>query len=196
MPEAAFEDLLIANLPNMRAYAMMIARNREQAEDLVQDSVARALAKCHLYQPGTNFKAWVFTVLRNQHIDGLRARRREAITDMPEDVLNDLQIALPRQDDHLVMRDLMRALKRLSADQRDALLLVTVQGMSYEEAAAICGCPIGTIRSRLARARMELHRSLLGEEPAQRPRAAADRPAAAQTAAQSDAAEEAAPAPA
>lgn len=160
-----FHDRLIECLPHLRAFAIMITRDRERAEDLVQDTVVRALSKSHLFAAGTNFKAWLFTILRNQHIDGIRLRRREAIVSMPEDLLQDLQITIPNQESRLVLKELMRAVGDLSHDQQEVLLLVVGQGMSYEQAAQVCACPIGTIRSRLARARQELQRALNGPEP-------------------------------
>ena len=159
---SVFHDQLIDCLPHLRAFAIMITRDRSRADDLVQDAVVRALAKVHLFTPGTNFKAWIFTILRNQHMDAIRRRKWEAVTP-GEEKREPVQIMPANQDDHLVLDELRQALARLPVNQREVLLLVA-SGLSYEEVAQSCGCPIGTIKSRVARARRELHAALLGEE--------------------------------
>lgn len=162
-------DQLIDTLPSLKAFATMLTRDRQRAEDLVQDTVVRALARSELFQPGTNFKAWTFTIMRNHYIDTMRQQKREALTEVGDEVLQNMQVTAANQEHRMVLQDLMRALGNLSDEQREVLSLVVVNGMAYEEAATITGCPIGTIRSRLARARRELERALTGETAAEAP---------------------------
>jgi RNA polymerase sigma-70 factor (ECF subfamily) len=158
-----FQNLLVATLPAMTAFAVMLTRNRQSADDLVHDTVVRALSREELFTPGTNLKAWLFTIMRNLHINNLRAGHRSRIVDIDDDLLPNLASAAPNQEHRLVLKELFQAIGGLNPDQQEVLSLVVGQDMSYEEAAEICGCPIGTIRSRLARARRELERMLAGD---------------------------------
>jgi RNA polymerase sigma-70 factor (ECF subfamily) len=158
-----FQNQLVANLPAMTAFAVMLTRNRSAADDLVHDTVVRALSREELFTPGTNLKAWLFTIMRNLHINNLRAGHRSRIVDIDDDLLPNLASAAPNQEHRLVLKELFRAIGGLNRDQQEVLSLVVGQDMSYEEAAQVCGCPIGTIRSRLARARRELERMLAGD---------------------------------
>jgi RNA polymerase sigma-70 factor (ECF subfamily) len=158
-----FQDLLVSNLPAMTAFAVMLTRNRQSADDLVHDTVVRALSREELFTPGTNLKAWLFTIMRNLHINNLRAGHRSRIVDIDDDLLPNLASAAPNQEHRLVLKELFHAIGTLNRDQQEVLSLVVGQDMSYEEAAEVCGCPIGTVRSRLARARRELERMLTGE---------------------------------
>lgn len=163
-PQAdTFQNQLVANIPAMTAFAVMLTRNRQSADDLVHDTVVRALSREELFTPGTNLKAWLFTIMRNLHINNLRAGHRSRIVDIDDDLLPNLASAAPNQEHRLVLKELFRAIGGLNRDQQEVLSLVVGQDMSYEEAAEICGCPIGTIRSRLARARRELERMLAGD---------------------------------
>ncbi|WP_374371200.1 sigma-70 family RNA polymerase sigma factor [Dongia sp.] len=171
-----FQNQLVATLPAMTAFAVMLTRNRPSADDLVHDTVVRALSREELFTPGTNLKAWLFTIMRNLHINNLRAGHRSRIVDIDDDLLPNLASAAPNQEHRLVLKELFQAIGGLNQDQQEVLSLVVGQDMSYEEAAEICGCPIGTIRSRLARARRELERMLAGDvampaaQPAAKPR--------------------------
>ena len=146
-------SLLRAELPRLNRYARALMRGRDGAEDLVQDTILRALEKAHLWQPGTNLQAWLSTLMHNQYVNLVRraARQKPRI-----ELERPNAVAPPTQLEPLVMRDFDRAMARLPAEQRRVVRLVGVEGMRYEEAAAVCGVPVGTIRSRLYRARAEL----------------------------------------
>lgn len=156
--DAAFRHELTTILPSLRAFAFTLCWQRTDADDLVQDTVIRALDKQHLFQPGTNLRAWTMTLMRNQYYNTWRKRRPEV-----EDVngVHAEQIAVPAaQAAGLMMGSFHAALGRLPPDQREALILIGAADHSYEEAAAICGVPTGTIKSRVHRARQFLIRAL------------------------------------
>ena len=152
---------LLELIPRLRRYARALVGDRAAADDLVQDTLERALNKLHLYRPGTDLRAWLFTVLHNVHVNQVRAAR--TAEPIAEDMVELAQ--RPLQHDGLALRDLERALERLPAEQREVLLLVVLEDMSYEEAARTLGIPIGTVMSRLARAREKLRAMLLGLPP-------------------------------
>ncbi len=159
--KALREDLL-ASIPNLRAFAVSLTGNGERADDLVQETLMKAWAKFHTFQEGTNLRAWLFTILRNEFYSQLRKRGREV-----EDAEGTYAARLasqPAQSGHMDMRDFREALAELPADQREALILVGASGFSYEEAAEICECAVGTIKSRVSRARTRLA-ELLKLEP-------------------------------
>jgi RNA polymerase sigma-70 factor (ECF subfamily) len=160
----SIHGLLLETLPSLKAFSIMLTRDRSWAEDLTQETALRVLAKGDQFQPGTNFKAWVFTIMRNQHIDQARRRRREATTFGDNTAIENMMAVKAPQEDALVLRELMTAIGKLNKAQRETLVLVVGNGLSYEETAKVCGCPIGTIRSRLARARQELERMMMGED--------------------------------
>jgi RNA polymerase sigma-70 factor (ECF subfamily) len=163
VPSESFRDQLVTMIPAMTAFAVMLTRNRQTADDLVQDTVLRALTRQELFTPGTNLKAWLFTIMRNLYINNLRASHRARLVEIDDDLLPNLASTVPNQEHRLVLKELFRAIGALNPDQQEVLVLVVGQDLSYEEAANICGCPIGTIRSRLARARRELERMLAGD---------------------------------
>ena len=165
MTALSFHDQLIETLPALRAFAMMLTRDRSAGEDLVQDTVLRALDKSDHFTMGTNLRAWLYTIMRNQFINGLRRRQRERLTDIDDDLLDNLDAVAANQEHVLVLKDLMRAMGDLRPEQRQALHLVIADGLSYDEVAQICDCPVGTVRSRIARARRELEVRLMGETP-------------------------------
>jgi RNA polymerase sigma factor (sigma-70 family) len=154
---------LIELIPRLRRYARALVGERAGADDLVQDTLERAWAKLHLYRRGTDLRAWLFTVMHNVHVNRVRATR---LVDPLEDEMPEL--AERAQPDSLELRDLDRAIARLPADQRAVLLLVTLEEMSYEEVARTLGIPIGTVMSRLSRAREKLRAMMLGQSPAAR----------------------------
>ena len=166
----AFPLLLESQIPAVRRYARALARSPDQADDLVQDCLCRALQKQHLWEPGTNLRSWLFTILHNQHVNGIRSAIRRG-TEVPDDGddIEPLLVGAPRQDDRLLLRDLHRAFGVLSMEQREVVLLVGLEGLRYAEVAAILGVPVGTVRSRLSRAREALRRhmgaSTRGESP-------------------------------
>ena len=157
------EEDLLACVPHLRAFAWFLARNRERADDLVQDTIVRALGAAHRFQAGTNLKAWMFTILRNQHYNDVRkARVRLQSLDDPS---IDEPAAAPSQEARLEFGDFRRAFWQLAENQREVLILIGASGLSYEEAARICNCPTGTIKSRVNRARAELAQLLSIEGP-------------------------------
>lgn len=156
-----FEQALVAAIPHLRAFARSFANDTARADDLVQETLVKAWNGRESFEPGTNFRAWLFTILRNVYFSQHRKLRREV--DDPDDQYQNSLAALPEQHGHLDLADFRAALSTLPSDQREALLLVGAEGFSYEEAAEICGCAIGTIKSRVNRARTRLT-ELLGDE--------------------------------
>ena len=156
-------DSLLQSIPSMRAFAVSLTGNVDQADDLVQEAIVRGLTYIQQFQPGTNIEAWLFTILRNQFHTMYRKRRREV--EDPDGAIAARLSVLPEQDGYLAVQDLRAALSHLAVEQREALLLVAAQGFSYEEAADICGTRIGTIKSRVHRARAELADLLRIDDP-------------------------------
>lgn len=151
--KALREDLL-KSIPNLRAFAVSLAGSSERADDLVQETLMKAWAKFDTFQEGTNLRAWLFTILRNEFYSQVRKRGREI-----EDAEGTYAAKLasqPAQTGHMDMSDFREALAQLPPDQREALILVGASGFSYEEAADICECAVGTIKSRVSRARTRL----------------------------------------
>jgi RNA polymerase sigma factor (sigma-70 family) len=147
-------------IPRLRRYARALTRDATRADDLVQSCLTRAVAKSHLWQPGTDLRAWLFTILHNVHVNEVRSAFREGVA-VPIEEAAPLMTAPASQDASLQLRDLDRAMARLAEEQRQVILLVGLEGMRYEEAAMVLQIPVGTVRSRLSRGRAEL-RSLLG----------------------------------
>jgi RNA polymerase sigma-70 factor (ECF subfamily) len=147
-------DIMLAAVPNLRAFAMSLSGNADRADDLVQGTLLRAIANIDSFASGTNMQAWLFTILRNLFRSEFRKRRRE-VEDADGSYVDSLTSA-PQQYGRLEFRELFAALAKLPLDQREALLLVGASGFSYDEAAAICEIPVGTIKSRANRARMLL----------------------------------------
>jgi RNA polymerase sigma-70 factor, ECF subfamily len=154
MDAAALRTQVLEFLPAVRAFARSLTRNRTEADDLVQETLLKALSNMDKFDPGTNLRAWLFTILRNTYYTEIRKRRRE----------NDGMAALAQQDTNIgpsqewsaTLTSLKDALALLPDDQREALVLVGAAGLSYEEAAEVCGCALGTIKSRVNRARAKL----------------------------------------
>jgi RNA polymerase sigma-70 factor (ECF subfamily) len=145
-----FARLLETEIPRLRRYARALTRDASRADDLVQSSLLRAVAKQHLWQPGTDLRAWLFTILHNQYVNDVRRSAREGVTIPVEDV------TVAASDDvgaALQLRDLEWAIASLPEGQRQVILLLGLEGMRYEEVAAILGIPVGTVRSRLSRGR-------------------------------------------
>ncbi len=165
-----FHGQVINILPKLRVQALALTRNRAAAEDLVQDAVCNALSAQASFIPGTNFAAWMHRILRNRFISNLRKRRDTTdIDDVPSSVF---ATEAPHED-RLALKDLGKAMTRLPADQREALIMVVVQGMSYEALADATGCAVGTAKSRVFRARRQLETWLMGETPERDSRASA-----------------------
>jgi RNA polymerase sigma-70 factor (ECF subfamily) len=157
---ATFHDQVIALLPKLRVQALALTRNRAAAEDLVQDAVCNALSAQTSFIPGTNFPAWMHRILRNRFISNLRKRRDT--TDI-EDVPASAFATDAPHEDRMALKELARAMAHLPPDQREALVMVVVHGMSYEALAASTGCAVGTAKSRVFRARRQLESWLMGE---------------------------------
>jgi RNA polymerase sigma-70 factor (ECF subfamily) len=145
---------LLAAIPSLRAFAMSLTGHRDRADDLVQDTIMRAWANIHKFEPGTNLNAWLFTILRNLFHSDYRKRKHE-IEDADGSYAARLKTH-PSQFGHLDFEDFRTALATLPVDQREALLLVGAHGMSYEEAAEVCQVAVGTVKSRVNRARTRL----------------------------------------
>jgi RNA polymerase sigma-70 factor, ECF subfamily len=158
---ASLKDALLGMIPNLRAFAISLCGNHERADDLVQETLLKAWSHMDSFQEGTNLRAWLFTILRNSYFSEIRRRRRE-VEDSDGKKAESLSVA-PAQQGHLDMQDLRKALDMLPPDQREALVLVGAAGVSYEEAAEIAHCAVGTVKSRVNRARIKLA-SLLGIE--------------------------------
>jgi RNA polymerase sigma-70 factor (ECF subfamily) len=148
------KNALVAAIPNLRAFAISLSGNADRADDLVQEALVKAWDKIDTFQAGTNLKAWLFTILRNAYFSEFRKRRRE-VADGDGEYSAKLSVQ-PTQHGHLDLNDLVAALEQLSEDQREAILLVAAEGFSYEEAAEISGCAVGTVKSRVNRARARL----------------------------------------
>ncbi len=152
-----------AEIPRLRRYARALSRDVAGADDLVQDCLARALEKLHLWQEGTDLRAWLFTILHNQYVNQVRRAVREgAAVGLSE--TEPMLAQAPHQGKRLELRDLERAIAKLPDEQRSVILLVGMEGMRYEEVAEILDIPIGTVRSRLSRGRDALRR-LMGIVP-------------------------------
>jgi RNA polymerase sigma-70 factor (ECF subfamily) len=160
MSDMTFHEQVIAILPKLRVQALALTRNRASAEDLVQDAVCNALSAQLSFIPGTNFPAWMHRILRNRFISNLRKRRDT--TDI-EDVPASVFATEAPHEDRLALKELAKAMGRLPADQREALVMVVLNGMSYEALAEATGCAVGTAKSRVFRARRQLETWLLGE---------------------------------
>ena len=153
MDESVRKAVLSA-VPSLRAFAISLSGNVDRADDLVQETLLRALANIHSFQPGTNMPAWLFTILRNLHVSRWRSERRHGTTvDMDETALPGVPA---RQEAALEVHDVLAAIDQLPEEQKSLLLLVGVEDFSYDDAARILGMPIGTVMSRLSRARQRL----------------------------------------
>ena len=152
--DPSLRDGLLKAVPSLRAFAISLSGNVDRADDLVQETLLRAIANIASFTPGTNLPAWLFTILRNQFRSEYRTRRRE-VEDADGKFAERLEVPA-EQLSKVEFNDLRNALARLPDDQREALILVGASGFSYEEAAGICGCAVGTIKSRVNRARNRL----------------------------------------
>src|SRR5579864_3337855 len=175
-------DDMVALVPQLHTFARSLTRDGVRADDLVQEALMRAFNNIDRFTPGTNLKAWLFTIVRNEHYSQLRRRKFEA-HGVDTDLLPEPSVP-PDHDGKLELRDLNRALASLSPGQRTALILVSVSGFSYDEASVICGCAVGTIKSRVARARETLLQMLDGTLPIPAGETQDDTPAASRVAPQ------------
>jgi RNA polymerase sigma-70 factor, ECF subfamily len=150
----SMKNALIALMPNLRAFAFSLCGHHERADDLVQDTLLKAWSHLDSFQEGTNLRAWLFTILRNSFYSEMRKRRRE-VADADGKKADLLSVA-PAQQGHVDLQDLHKALNQVPPHQREALILVGAAGMSYDEVAEITKCAIGTVKSRVNRARSKL----------------------------------------
>lgn len=174
---------LVSVIPNLRAFAVSLCGNLDRADDLVQETLVKAWSNIGSFVEGTNLRAWLFTILRNIYYSEYRKRRREVAD--PDGTFAAKLATAPPQSGHMDLLDFRAALQQLPGDQREALILIGASGLSYEEAAGICGCAIGTMKSRVNRARSRLAEMLSitsstefghdGEWPAIDPTAAGQR---------------------
>lgn len=160
------QEEMLEHLQSLRAFAMSLVRDRSEADDLVQETIARAWANIDSFKPGTNMRAWLFTILRN-HFYTIRRKRKREVRDEDGEMVQRLAVG-PDHDGRLALEEFKDAFAQLRDEQREALLLVGVSGFSCEEAAAMCGCAPGTIKSRASRGRKRLSELLNladGESP-------------------------------
>lgn len=147
-------------IPRLRRYARALTGDRSRADDLVQDTLERAMIKYHLWQQGSDLRAWLFSIMHNTFINQLRAQPAGMTGELDDEAMS--LAARPTQSDWLEVRDLQTALLRLPEEQREVLLLVGLEQMTYEESAGVLGIPMGTVMSRLSRARERLRGLLAG----------------------------------
>ena len=147
-------EAMLKAVPSLRAFAISLCGNVDRADDLVQETLLRAWANLNSFEPGTNMSAWLFTILRNLFRSEYRKRRREVADG--EGTYAETLKSQPEQTSRVEFEEFRTALAKLPSDQREALVLVGASGFSYEEAAGICGCAVGTIKSRVNRARTRL----------------------------------------
>ena len=167
LPDNEFKDELARVIPHLRAFGRSLSGNRDLADDLVQETLLKAWAARKRFQAGTNMRAWTFIILRNLFLSQMRRARFKGEWD--EITASKLLAAPASQDRHVELGDMQRALMHLPQPQREALILVGAGGFAYEEAAEICGCAVGTIKSRVARGRVALEAMLTeGKLPSRR----------------------------
>lgn len=154
LPDPTFRRGLLTEVPNLRSFALSLCGNMDRADDLVQETLLRAMANVASFEPGTNLPAWLFTILRNLFRSEFRKRRREV--EDSEGRYEATLISAPEQEGRVALAEFRDALASVQVDQREALMLVGAAGFSYEEAAEICNIPVGTIKSRVHRARLQL----------------------------------------
>ena len=166
-----FARLLETEIPRLRRYARALTRDAARADDLVQSCLLRAVAKQHLWEPGTDLRAWLFTIIHNQHVNDVRGAVREGTAVPIEDVAS-MMTTPSNVEDTLQLRDLDRAIAKLPEEQRQVILLIGLEGMRYEEVAKILHIPVGTVRSRLSRGRDMLREFMDIEKPGSNSRGA------------------------
>ncbi|WP_342768011.1 sigma-70 family RNA polymerase sigma factor [Humitalea rosea] len=160
LPPAEFHRELVQVLPKLRVQALSMTRNRSDADDLVQASLVNALSARTSFEPGTNLGAWLYRIMRNRFLSDMRRRRPTVdMDDAPQEAFT----TAPSQEDNVALRELRVQMARLPEDQRTALVMVTVQGMSYDQVAELTGVAVGTAKCRVFRARKQLQAWLVGD---------------------------------
>ena len=169
----SFKEELVEAIPVLRAYARSICGNHDRADDLVQETLAKAIQNHDKYEAGTKLHAWLITILRNQYYSEGRKRQREVAD---SDGLHAASLtSVPQQTDRLELKHFLAALQLLPTDQREALILIGVSAFSYEEAAEILGTRVGTVKSRVSRARARLEELMNGAIPVPKDAGAVER---------------------
>jgi RNA polymerase sigma-70 factor, ECF subfamily len=172
-----FHGLVEREIPRLRRYARALTRSADRADDLVQETLLRAISKAHLWQIGTDLRAWLFTIMHNHYVNMVRRAIRDEVTIDIEQVSSSL-VAITDPTASRQLREVDRALARLPGEQREVILLVGLEGMSYESAAQVLSVPVGTVRSRLSRGREALRRLMELPERVEKANPAAYQPAA------------------
>jgi len=149
---SGFGSELELHIASMRRYARALARERADADDLVQEALMRAVARADTFKTGTNLRAWLFTILHNVYVNRVRGRSARG-DEVPLEDVEERLVVPPRQEESVELREIMRVVRSLPDEQRAVLLLVAVEGLKYDEVAKVLGVPIGTVMSRLSRAR-------------------------------------------
>jgi RNA polymerase sigma-70 factor, ECF subfamily len=152
---ATLRDELVTWIPNLRAFALSLTQSAQLSDDLVQDTLLKALSNLDKFQAGTNLRAWLFTILRNSFFNGIRYRKyhQSAALDEVDPAYLEMRAT---QEKYVEFQDVLKGMSLLAPEQREAIVLIAAEGLSYEEAAAVCNCPVGTVKSRLSRARHRL----------------------------------------
>jgi RNA polymerase sigma-70 factor, ECF subfamily len=163
-----FARQLSEKMPDLRRYARRLTGNAADAEDLLQDCLLRAMVNWHRFQQGTNLRAWLFTVMRNLHINSYRRPSHREVALAPDELALVAPARPPTQEAAVEMSDFLRAFGKLSQSRQETVMMIGWDGMSYDDAAARLGVPTGTVRSRLSRAREELRDALRGDEQMER----------------------------
>src|SRR5208283_4959145 len=160
---AVLRDELVKWIPNLRAFALSLTQSAQQSDDLVQDTLVKALSNLDKFQKGTNLRAWLFTIQRNSFYNDIRYRKYHQTASLDEIDPGYLELRAT-QEKYIEFQDVLNGLSRLVPEQREAVVLIAAEGLSYEEAAAVCNCPIGTVKSRLSRARQRLEEYVNGDK--------------------------------
>jgi RNA polymerase sigma-70 factor, ECF subfamily len=153
--QVKLRDEIVKWIPNLRAFALSLTQSAQLSDDLVQDTLVKALSNLDKFEIGTNLRAWLFTILRNSFYNQIRHKKYHytvSLDDMGPDAIE----LRATQEKYIEFQDVLEGLSRLPPEQREAIILIGAEGLSYDEAAAICGCPVGTVKSRLSRARRRL----------------------------------------
>jgi RNA polymerase sigma-70 factor (ECF subfamily) len=155
-------DEVVRWIPNLRAFALSLTQSAQHSDDLVQDTLVKALSNLDKFQAGTNLRAWLFTILRNSFYNDIRYKKYHQTAPLDEVDPGFLEMRAT-QEKYIEFQDVLKCLGRLVPEQREAIVLIAAEGLSYEEAAAVCNCPVGTVKSRLSRARQRLEAYANGE---------------------------------
>jgi len=159
---AELRDELVRWIPNLRAFALSLTQSAQHSDDLVQDTLVKALSNLDKFQMGTNLRAWLFTILRNSFYNDMRYKKYHQTAPIEEVDPGFLELRAT-QEKYIEFQDVLKGLFRLVPEQREAIILIAAEGLSYEEAAVVCNCPVGTVKSRLSRARQRLEEYANGE---------------------------------